>query len=236
MSDTDAGELPALPLFPTHLSLCSLCLFSLLCLSLSTCIAVSSSPFLTYPILCVFQSPFLCCCLHALCLYVFFSISVSVSPIIVLCVSLTLSVFLFLPLSSLLFLPSLSPPPPIFASVSPQACGERSRSGPWKGIGWGARLESSYWEISWHRRPLPAEREGGLGGRECPPNLVCLFGPLLPRLQEARALLRGRRPRGPGGRALLRRRPPQRAPAGQTQGKNIRPSSGRGQGGGFRAR
>ncbi|XP_055993011.1 latent-transforming growth factor beta-binding protein 4 isoform X2 [Sorex fumeus] len=34
-------------------------------------------------------------------------------------------------------------------------------------------------------------------------------------LQEARALLKRRRPRGPGGRSLLRRRPPQRAPVGQ---------------------
>ncbi|KAI5932211.1 Latent-transforming growth factor beta-binding protein 4 [Manis javanica] len=37
-------------------------------------------------------------------------------------------------------------------------------------------------------------------------------------LQEARALLKRRRPRGPGGRTLLRRRPPQRAPAGQARG------------------
>ncbi|XP_049985006.1 latent-transforming growth factor beta-binding protein 4-like [Alexandromys fortis] len=44
-------------------------------------------------------------------------------------------------------------------------------------------------------------------------------------LQEARALLRQRRPRGPWARALLKRRPPHRAPAGQARGKNIRPSS-----------
>ncbi|KAF6078561.1 hypothetical protein HJG60_012478 [Phyllostomus discolor] len=42
-------------------------------------------------------------------------------------------------------------------------------------------------------------------------------------LQEARALLRRLRPRGPGGRALLRRRPPQRAPAGQTQAQHPTP-------------
>ncbi|KAK7801176.1 hypothetical protein U0070_007090 [Myodes glareolus] len=44
-------------------------------------------------------------------------------------------------------------------------------------------------------------------------------------LQEARALLRQRRPRGPWARALLKRRPPHRAPAGRARGKNIRPSS-----------
>ncbi|KAL1769343.1 latent-transforming growth factor beta-binding protein 4 isoform X1 [Sigmodon hispidus] len=44
-------------------------------------------------------------------------------------------------------------------------------------------------------------------------------------LQEARALLKQRRPRGPWARALLKRRPPHRAPAGQARGKNIRPSS-----------
>ncbi|XP_030798225.1 latent-transforming growth factor beta-binding protein 4-like [Rhinopithecus roxellana] len=38
-------------------------------------------------------------------------------------------------------------------------------------------------------------------------------------LQEARALLKRRRPRGPGGRGLLRRRPPQRAPAGKAPGQ-----------------
>ncbi|KAL4667505.1 hypothetical protein H8959_006194 [Pygathrix nigripes] len=50
-------------------------------------------------------------------------------------------------------------------------------------------------------------------------------------LQEARALLKRRRPRGPGGRGLLRRRPPQRAPAGKAPGKHIRLSSAWGEGG-----
>ncbi|XP_060041924.1 latent-transforming growth factor beta-binding protein 4-like [Erinaceus europaeus] len=47
-------------------------------------------------------------------------------------------------------------------------------------------------------------------------------------LQEAQALLRRRRPGRPGGWSLLRKRPPQRAPAGQAPGKNIRHSCARG--------
>nr|KAF6410889.1 latent transforming growth factor beta binding protein 4 [Rousettus aegyptiacus] len=42
-------------------------------------------------------------------------------------------------------------------------------------------------------------------------------------LQEARALLRRRRPRGPGGQALLRRRPPQRTPTGQARAQHPTP-------------
>nr|KAF6286040.1 hypothetical protein mMyoMyo1_012567 [Myotis myotis] len=45
-------------------------------------------------------------------------------------------------------------------------------------------------------------------------------------LQEARALLRRRRPRGPGGRALLSKRPPQRTPAGQARAQYPTPGHG----------
>ncbi|OBS57921.1 hypothetical protein A6R68_10947, partial [Neotoma lepida] len=49
------------------------------------------------------------------------------------------------------------------------------------------------------------------------------FRLLPPSLQEARALLRQRRPRGPWARALLKRRPPHRAPAGQPRDVSPRP-------------
>nr|KAF6289967.1 hypothetical protein mPipKuh1_011024 [Pipistrellus kuhlii] len=45
-------------------------------------------------------------------------------------------------------------------------------------------------------------------------------------LQEARALLRRRRPQGPGGQALLSKRPPQRAPAGQARAQYPTPGHG----------
>lgn len=155
-----SSRLPATSHHSRHTFLSAPCIsFPLvsLCLSLATWISASISPFRAYRSLCVFQSPSLCPCPHVPLSVFALSISVSFSFSHYLSLALSVSLRLFLPLS----LSSLLSFSPFLISVSPQACEERTRSGPRKGIGVGGG-QSCYWEISWLERPVPA-RVGSWG-------------------------------------------------------------------------